>query len=387
MKHGGWLVWMASLGLGACGGKQESRVPATAAQAPAEPRSNAAELDAIRRGIDEAKALSLDGQDQRAEATARQAARRASALSRREPLLQSEALAQLASCLVVLKRTAEARQLIQQGLALAEPGSLEGLKRHFQLQMTLAESFRYEKRPDHAVAPFRAAIEAASSPKHERELTSRHAEAARRLAATFHALDRLAEAAAVLERALQSAQRHANEGDRTSLTMQLGFTYLQLHGLEKTLALLGPLGVRGRRLRASDMAFSDVSIDEFLPSSGPGPATLPSPAAPGAAALSPKPPARNTPAVSSAAQRVEQMRADFRTCYQTSLASDPSLRGSARLIMKVAADGRVGEVKSLGIGLPVETVDCLLRRAAEAQFDPPDGGSAVIAVPVTFVQR
>jgi hypothetical protein len=41
----------------------------------------------------------------------------------------------------------------------------------------------------------------------------------------------------------------------------------------------------------------------------------------------------------------------------------------------------------VGIGLPVAVVDCVLLRAGQAVFDPPEGGSAVIAVPVTFVKR
>ena len=385
----GLLVCALLLVIDGCASKQGPRTPTAAAQPAREQPSSTANLAAVRQLIDDAKALSRERQDQRAETTARQAAQLASALSPQDPLLLSEALAQLASCLVLLKRTDEARQLVQRGLALAEGGTLEGQKRRFQLQMSLAESFRYENRPELAIAPFRAAIEAASLPQHEQELASRHAEGSRRLAATLNGLRRHAEATAALESALQVAQRHGQEDDRARLAMQLAFSYVELHGVEKALTLLKALGVRGRRLRTDAMAFSDAPVEEFLPSpptgaAGSQPAATPTTTTPPAPL---PPPARNTPAVSNAAQRVEEMRADFRTCYQTSLEADPYLRGTARIVIKVAADGRVAEVKTLGIGLHVDTVDCLLRRAATAQFDPPEGGSAVIAVPVSFVQR
>src|SRR5215207_8666309 len=106
------------------------------------------------------------------------------------------------------------------------------------------------------------------------------------------------------------------EDDRGRLTMQLAFSYLELHGAQKALTLLQALGVRGRRLRTSDMAFSDAPIEEPLPSSPTGnasnqPATAPSNATP--PTPTPAPPSHNIPPVSNAAQRVQEMRADFRT--------------------------------------------------------------------------
>jgi hypothetical protein len=91
--------------------------------------------------------------------------------------------------------------------------------------------------------------------------------------------------------------------------------------------------------------------------------------------------------VANAAQRVVEMRKDFRACYQRALAKDAELQGSVRLSITVGADGRVTESRGTAFGLPVETVDCVLTRAASTQFDAPVGGKAVIAVPVTFVKE
>src|SRR6185295_13960762 len=70
---------------------------------------------------------------------------------------------------------------------------------------------------------------------------------------------------------------------------------------------------------------------------------------------------------------VASMQADFRACYQASLADDYDLAGKVELVIRVAADGRVADVKATGPSLPPTTVDCLLRRAALARFDPPEG--------------
>ena len=81
------------------------------------------------------------------------------------------------------------------------------------------------------------------------------------------------------------------------------------------------------------------------------------------------------------------MRSGFRACYQTGLASNRDLQGFIRLILKVGADGHVGDVRALVFGLDLPSVDCVLGQAAQGVFDPPEGGGAVIAVPVTFVKQ
>jgi hypothetical protein len=92
--------------------------------------------------------------------------------------------------------------------------------------------------------------------------------------------------------------------------------------------------------------------------------------------------------VSNAARVVAGMRAGFRNCYQRGLAENPDSAGSIRLTIRVGAGGEVAGVTPSSSGnLPASVVSCVVARAQAAQFDPPEGGSAVIAVPVTFVKQ
>jgi outer membrane biosynthesis protein TonB len=92
--------------------------------------------------------------------------------------------------------------------------------------------------------------------------------------------------------------------------------------------------------------------------------------------------------VSNASRVVAGMRAGFRACYQRGLAENPDAAGSIRLTIRVGAGGEVAGVSASQSGsLPASVVSCVQARAQAAQFDAPDGGSAVIAVPVTFVKQ
>ena len=92
--------------------------------------------------------------------------------------------------------------------------------------------------------------------------------------------------------------------------------------------------------------------------------------------------------VSNAARVVAGMRAGFRNCYQRGLAENPDAAGGIRLTIRVGAGGEVAGVTPSSSGnLPASVVSCVVARAQAAQFDPPEGGSAVIAVPVTFVKQ
>lgn len=92
--------------------------------------------------------------------------------------------------------------------------------------------------------------------------------------------------------------------------------------------------------------------------------------------------------VSNASRVVAGMRAGFRACYQRGLAENPDAAGSIRLTIRVGAGGEVAGVSAAQSGsLPASVVSCVQARAQAAQFDAPEGGSAVIAVPVTFVKQ
>ncbi len=92
--------------------------------------------------------------------------------------------------------------------------------------------------------------------------------------------------------------------------------------------------------------------------------------------------------VTNASQVVAGMRAGFRACYQRGLSQNPDAQGSIRLSIRVGPGGEVQGVSASASGnLPGSVVSCVQSRASAAQFAPPEGGSAVISVPVTFVKQ
>jgi hypothetical protein len=92
--------------------------------------------------------------------------------------------------------------------------------------------------------------------------------------------------------------------------------------------------------------------------------------------------------VSNAARVVASMRAGFSRCYQRGLNENPDAGGSIKLTIRVGAGGEVSGVTASPSGnLSAAVVSCVQARAQAVQFDPPEGGSAVISVPVTFVKQ
>lgn len=89
--------------------------------------------------------------------------------------------------------------------------------------------------------------------------------------------------------------------------------------------------------------------------------------------------------VSNAARVVAGMRAGFRNCYQRGLAEDPNAVGTIRLLIKIGPGGEVVAVNPAPAGqLPTSVIACVVARARAAQFAPPESGSPVIQVPITF---
>jgi len=91
--------------------------------------------------------------------------------------------------------------------------------------------------------------------------------------------------------------------------------------------------------------------------------------------------------VSNAARVVAGMRAGFRNCYNRALAQNPDVEGKINLSIRVGPGGEVQSVGASASGLPDSVVGCVKARAQAAQFDPPQGGAAVIQVPVSFVKQ
>ena len=92
-------------------------------------------------------------------------------------------------------------------------------------------------------------------------------------------------------------------------------------------------------------------------------------------------------AVANASRVVAGMKAGFRNCFNRELASNPDAQGTIRLTIKVGPGGEVQNVTAAPSGALGSAVECVKARARGAQFDPPEGGSAVIVVPVTFVKQ
>jgi hypothetical protein len=96
-------------------------------------------------------------------------------------------------------------------------------------------------------------------------------------------------------------------------------------------------------------------------------------------------PPNTTGRVDDAARVVAGMRPGFRHCYQRALDGYPDAQGSIRLSIQVGPNGDVAGVGASPSGnIPGTLVSCVTGRARAAQFAAPEGGSAVVNVPVIF---
>jgi hypothetical protein len=92
--------------------------------------------------------------------------------------------------------------------------------------------------------------------------------------------------------------------------------------------------------------------------------------------------------VSDASRVVAQMRAGFRACYNRGLAENPDIEGKISLSIKVGPTGQVSGVSATKTGnIPESVMECVKQRASSANFSPPQGGAAVVQVPVSFVKQ
>lgn len=334
----------------------------------------------------------------------------------------AKSLASRANQLFAAQRYAAARAATEQGLLRLARGSLDSDWRRYQLEMIRGESFRYEGNLAAAVPAFAAAWEAAS--RHERELRAEAVEATLRLSATLVSLKRNPEALAWLERGLMIAEGDNQTSDSTiRVASALASAYERAGRSSQADAVLARYVSSARLLNAKSGDISDIraalvyetpslgpAASGSLASSGsnPGSPSLASSGATGAdsmtsaeptsGASTPAPDANDEPTrtsfseehgpgVSNAAVEVAAMRAEFRACYQRALVDAPELHGSVRIVIRVGADGHVVDARGAAFGLRAPDVDCLLKRAVLGVFAPPQGGSAIIAVPVTFVKQ
>jgi hypothetical protein len=79
------------------------------------------------------------------------------------------------------------------------------------------------------------------------------------------------------------------------------------------------------------------------------------------------------------------MKAGLRACFNRGLSTDPSQRGTLRVIVEIGPGGEVTDARAEGGDqLERETIACVLRRVRSATFLSPETGSATLAVPMTF---
>jgi hypothetical protein len=293
-----------------------------------EQTSGVARAGQVERLLSAAQTLGWQYRPREAEARLRQAIALGWGYGAPWSQYRARGLSQLARALLVQDRQSEAREAAEQGLALLQPGALANDQQISELETTRAEAFRDEAQLGAAVAAFNAALQATE--RHPAPLAPAQIAISLRLADTLAALGRRQDAKQVLERASFVARQPA-------------------------------VGAKlAARLREALAAFADAPATER----------------PQLAAAS-----------ANTLQQVAAMQAEFRACYHASLAEERDVAGRVALVLSIAADGHVSNVKTDGSGLPISTVDCLVKRASLARFEPPQGGSAVIRVPVTFVKQ
>lgn len=348
---GGVRIFGASLVVGGLAfgcAASESTANAPAPSAPSAVDRRAAQVQAL---IGEGRRLSVPGHYAEAEAPLRQAVKLGYGFSEPWRSYRAEALSILARSLLAQHRPTDARDAVDQGLTLTSPGSVIDDQRIAQLQLTRAEAFKAEDAALASVQPYSDAIEATAR---HRELSLHCAILSIELARTLETLGRHQTATKTLERALTIATATPDSAARAPEIASL---------------LAGIYEQTGDPRRARDLRA------QYLNQSA---AAAPDPAKAGSD--KPTPP-------ENAGQQVASMQADFRACFRASLADDYDLAGKVSLTLRLAPDGHVAEVKANAPSLPRATVECLVRRATIARFDPPGDGNPVLTVPVQFVKQ
>lgn len=90
--------------------------------------------------------------------------------------------------------------------------------------------------------------------------------------------------------------------------------------------------------------------------------------------------------VSNASEVLIGLRPSFTACYNTALKQDRTLSGSFTFVARVGSSGNVTSVGATP-ERPSIFVECIRGHILRAPFAPPEGGSAVISIPMTFVQE
>ena len=91
--------------------------------------------------------------------------------------------------------------------------------------------------------------------------------------------------------------------------------------------------------------------------------------------------------IANASSVVARMRGRFKACYQAGLRQNPEMAGSVSLVATIGPNGEVRGVSGGGGGGLGAIVGCLKAVVRSGAFAPPEGGSAVVSIPITFVKQ
>ena len=91
--------------------------------------------------------------------------------------------------------------------------------------------------------------------------------------------------------------------------------------------------------------------------------------------------------IANASSVVARMRGRFNACYQAGLRQNPEMAGSVSLVATIGPNGEVRGVSGGGGGGIGAIVGCLKAVVRSGAFAAPEGGSAVVSIPVTFVKQ
>lgn len=100
------------------------------------------------------------------------------------------------------------------------------------------------------------------------------------------------------------------------------------------------------------------------------------------------PPSVDVGRLPDAPRVVAGMRALLRGCYRRELDTNPEARGTVRVTAKIGSNGEVTSAQAAASGSLSSTMSaCVSRVVRGAQFGPPDGGSAMLSIPMTFIPQ
>jgi hypothetical protein len=81
------------------------------------------------------------------------------------------------------------------------------------------------------------------------------------------------------------------------------------------------------------------------------------------------------------------MRPGFLDCYDRLSRVRSNADGSIGFAIEVNCHGQVVAIEATARVIDGEAVRCMLSVAEQGQFDPPNGGRALIQVPIEFVRQ